>query len=108
MAAAIAHPQWRAVQDMFTRSPEIIGHCESPTQKHGYPKFRLGGIEQKDSMYAVAACVCALTLQLHSRLPDCVVPATHATINAVLHVRLQRTRYSAFAGLRGRQITDRD
>ncbi|EIW53284.1 Gpi1-domain-containing protein [Trametes versicolor FP-101664 SS1] len=52
-AAAIAHPQWRAVQDMFTRSPEIIGYCESTTQKRGYPKFRLSGIEQEDSISIV-------------------------------------------------------
>ncbi|OJT05908.1 N-acetylglucosaminyl-phosphatidylinositol biosynthetic protein gpi1, partial [Trametes pubescens] len=47
IAASVAHPQWRAVQDMFALNPAIIGHCEAPAAGQDYPRFRLSGIGQE-------------------------------------------------------------
>lgn len=55
IAASVAHPQWRAVQDMFALNPAIIGHCEAPATGQDYPRFRLSGIGQEKGMSTVVA-----------------------------------------------------
>ncbi|KAI0357672.1 Gpi1-domain-containing protein [Trametes cingulata] len=42
IAAAVAHPQWCAVRDMFSSDPRVIGYCDAPvSSKDSTPIFRL-------------------------------------------------------------------
>ncbi|KAI0363975.1 Gpi1-domain-containing protein [Pilatotrama ljubarskyi] len=44
IAAAVGHPQWQAVRDMFSSDPTVIGYCDMPLAlKDAIPKFRARG-----------------------------------------------------------------